>query len=246
MNHCMRRSTHGLPFALICSIVVVCGGCGTAEYETKLDGAVKKMRIDNKFRDLDRKETLIATLGKAKVVFRKPSSKFFPDLAFTEGAADPQKPSELLAADRLKPSLLPDFPGFQFSYESVIRRPLTISSLYVGAQTADAAMHDRIVMDLKSQLPESVDPPRWTEISVETPDGGTARCKTIEVRSTQNFWIPGNDQYHEMPGTFVIWLREQQGIQVLLSLRTTASGDALETLKNQIAVAVGTVRIVTD
>jgi len=240
----MRRSFHSLSSALVLSVVVVCAGCGTAEYETKLDGAVKQLTIDNKFRDLDRKETLIAAAGNTKVVFRKPT--FFPELAFAEGAADPRAPAEALPIERVKPPVLADFPGFQFSYETVKYNPTVVASLYMGTQAADAAVLERIVADLQSALPDLETPPAWTTVRVDAPDGSTIACKMLTLTATQTFWIPGNDSPSQLLGTFVVWLRELPGRHVFVGLRTTAKGEPFEQLKKQMAAAVGTVRIVTE
>jgi hypothetical protein len=246
------KSFRGAFFVLAALVVV---GCGTAEYETKLDQAVRRLRIENKFVGIDVKETLIAAIKNeqgtgAKISIRKPS--YFGGPAFTEGAADPRQPSQPLKPERVKPPQLTNFPGFQFSYEQKSQtRGFGIAYLYFGAQPADSGAADRVLADLQAAnaanpaaAPENA-PQTWVTVQADTPDGGSTPWKMISLTGSNVFWIEGNPQADHLAGTFIVWMREQQGFQVFVGLRVSTMGVDLEPLKKLVTASLGTVRVVT-
>lgn len=228
----------------------LCAGCGTAAYEAKLDGAVKQIKLDNQFVGLDVSETLVAGIKNeqgigAKVSLRKPS--FFDGPAFTEGAADPRNPVEPLPAERVKPPVLPNFPGFRFSYEifnTTLNRPPNATHIYFGVQPSEAGVSERIANELQAAVPDAA-PPAWSNVPATTPTGGSVMWRTLSINKPQPFWRAGDTTPVERPGLFQIWMYEQQGFQVLVGLRTTMTDDELNELRRNVVAALGTVRVVT-
>jgi hypothetical protein len=229
-------------------VVLPLVGCGTAEYEAKLEQTVKRLKIENRFVGLDTEETLIAALKNeqgtgAKISIRKPT--FFAGSAFTTDTADRLNPGQPMKPERVKPPQLPEYPGFQFSYEQrQMTRGFGMAYAYFGAQATDPAVAEKIAADLAAAYPEAT-PPTWNTVQIDTPDGGSTPWKTISVSGPNVFWSDGGVQADNLPGTLVLWLREERGYQVLLGLRGSDSGIDLVELKRLMAAAAGTVRIAT-
>lgn len=235
-----------------CGVVaaVLCAGCGTAAYEAKLEAAIKQLKLDNQFVGLDPSETLVAAIKNeqgvgAKISLRKPSR--FDGQAYAEGAADPRDPSKPLPPERVKPAVLMNFPGFRFSYESVNTAPNRgqyLTNVYCGAQPVEAGVAERIAGDLQAAFPDS-DPLAWSNTPVLTPAGGTITWRTLSLTQPQTFIRPNDGSTVEVTGLFQVWMYEQQGFQAFVALRTSATNQELDELRQSIVAALGTIRVVT-
>lgn len=230
-------------------------GCGTAEYEQKLDVAVKRLKIENRFVGLEPGETLLAAIKNeqgtgAKISFRKPT--VFGGPANTLDSANPRQPTEKLNPERVKPPQLMNFPGFQFSYEQrMAGQGLSLAYSYYGAQPTDAGVAQRIIDDLQAAIVAAdktatpPPPPSWSNVLIDQPDGTTRQWKMLSTTGSNTFWQEGSAIADYGGGTFIIWMLEDRGFQVFLSLRATNLNANLDEMKKLMTAAVGTVKVTT-
>jgi hypothetical protein len=218
-------------------------GCGTADYEARVDEAVKRLKIAAKFTMLDPTPTLVAQLkggksGGASISFRKPA--FSVAKALTEANADAALGDTAISPLRIKPSFLTTYPGYQYTLETANEnRGLSIVYFYLGAQIAEPGVGERVTSEIAAALP-NLAPLQWSPLPVDTDDGGKVTWSRLTFTAEVPLALRNRAQPEIYPTTFNLLLREQNGYQVVFGGLWTNAGELSQSAESNFLASAGT------
>jgi hypothetical protein len=226
MNHPTLRCLAWLPVLLA---LFVAAGCGTAEYERRMQARLVELRHQAKFRSLNDVPSELLE-GSTELTIRLPIKAGVPMTTATPDQNDTSKPMD---ARRLQPPFLP-LPGFKLCFEQMIEAkgqqlPYTmyiaaekLPPLPEGAEKRDP-VESTLVNQLQTAFPDGDF--KWTDVQCSSPDPtstplpgvpptfGTVLWRSLEVSNDQEFFsIPdgGVQTYVTLPGTLKLFLYEHK------------------------------------
>jgi hypothetical protein len=208
-----------IPYSFaIFAICLILSGCGTAEYEQRVEQGVASMSSGSKFTtDLNPETTIPGT----QVSLRIPKAMQSVDLT------DP--------AGRGKCPLL-ELPSLKAAYEgSVEDAAKNKMHYYLYVSVGEAANNFIPTLDwlnkLKVQFPNAGDDSSASvnkEYAAATPQGDSVRWEEIHVKGMQRFYYTkpdGSQINQDIPGTMVCLNRLENGVLVSLVFRYPSALD---------------------
>lgn len=217
--HCTLPTIH---YPLLLALLV-CSGCGTREYERRLESSASKLRTQAKFNELYGEQVLPGT----PVAVRVP--KIFTESPLVEGVPVGGKPVDPI---RVKPTQV-TLPGLKLTYETFIDDPEGRKMpfyCYVGTvDLADGKIKDPAGA-MRKQLEESNPKPEsltnWTDVQAHTPDGRSIPWKQLRCIGKQDFFCKnkaGQEQTVNESGVLEINLCEEGNYLIVIAWRAPAS-----------------------
>ena len=230
------------------------GGCGTAEYESRLEQTIEDLKLQNQFVKLRPAFAMNPQSTNLLVTLRVPI-QFEDMLLLTEGSAVPGQANEVMPDSRLKPPPpLVGIPGYQVTLEqfgatSAGRRSMYF---YLGVERIDpstggaAGMREAYLTALNSAIQGKPNAPinlAWKSKALPTPQPGvTKNVYELQVDIAQLFEVQGN-QPSEIPGTFLLQAHEVLGHQVFLGWRIPKASLNYSTFLDAVRAAAGTISV---
>jgi hypothetical protein len=234
-----RRSLNSLAPLCCFLFLFALTGCGTSEYERRLNTGASKAQAESKWNNLYGPQDLADT----PVSVRLP--KMFTDSPLVVGVPVGGKPVD---DRRVKPMLF-DFPGLKLTYETLVEDPQAGKLpcyCHVGAVAGAAGQLSAAVLaDLQNKGPFDQQP-TWSDFQAETSDGKTIACKKLRVTGQQDFYTlnkAGQEQYQQLPGLLEVYVHEEAGQQVLIAWRMPVSIEGTVALAKWAPVVAGSVSI---
>jgi hypothetical protein len=187
----------------------LCLGCGTGEYESRLQLGIEKAKKESKFNELRASEEVTGT----KVSIRAP--KFF-GTAWTEGAVVDGKAVDPV---RLKPLSLP---GLKNTYELTIQDDKQGSLAYycyVGVcndaiNIFDSEINNQYITN--SGYSRTSD---WTSFNAPTPEGKTMAWRKVRLTGAMKFFYKtqiGQENMLTMNGVMDIFTYQEPGTPLVV------------------------------
>ena len=217
-------------------------GCGTGEYERRLDEGLAAAKANSKFNGLYGPQALPETSVSVRI------PKMFKDPPLVEGAQVNGKPVD---ARRIKPGLFP-FPFLKFTYEAYVDDAAGAKLpcyCYVGAVSkAGGRVRNpggEIEVSLKNKA-EFEKLTNWTDFQGETPEGRGNTWKKIRMESQQDFRTldkAGQEKYAQMPGLLEIYVQEEAENYVFIVWRMPKSIEQNVELSKWAPIVAGCVSI---
>jgi hypothetical protein len=191
-----------LVYGLFLSVLAYFAGCGTGQYEDKLNRWV----AGQESRATEKLGAPVAVPG-TSIKIRLPTMPY----AFVplEGSADPR---------RLKPGGL-SFPGWKATYEAQINAGGWKIPYYLYVGTLPLAENDRIQREILNDLEGKLkDTTAWTTLTADKPEGGFIDWTRVRGTATMDFVLVDpqkQEKPQSMKGTYEILYR-RSGNQILL------------------------------
>lgn len=233
----------GLPtlpiIALWIAGLAVCPGCGTGEYQRRLEARVAQIQQVAQFSVL---YDVPLPLPGTTVSVRIPS---LFQIGFDANTQDPDGGGGLIDPRRLQPPFV-TLPGFKLTYEIIFtdsnnnnaRRPFYI---YMAVATAaDAAAGKPVAEAIREQVATQFPSAAWEDVSCTSPTGAVVACKRINVSGPQVFYT-GPGQYESLSGVFQLYLHEAQGQHVLIGWRVPDAVSEKANLDQLARLTAGTI-----
>lgn len=211
-----------------------------------MDTAKKRHLLAKKFIGLDAAITPIAVVKLPNgtsfdVEFRKPA--FLSRKPFQEGDKSPNSDKQDLNPLRLKPPFLTDYPGFQGTIEGLnIANGKNICYLFLGAQPAEAGIAEKLAQTIQAAVPEAAEA-KWLKISVPNEDGTWTDWNRFGFQSEQEYAAFNNIEVNKYPSNFILFTREQLGVQAFIGIRWTNIQEPYVELETEILAALGTFNV---
>jgi len=195
----------------------VAAGCGTGDYEKRLDKCLHDLQAGSKFNGLYGPQLLAET----PISLRVP--KMFLDPPLVEGAMVNGKPID---PRRVKPFQGP-LPGLKLTYEGFVESADGLKTPYhcylLAMKKVPGPMGDPVAslpMLLNTVPHDSLS--GWSDIQGETPSGGAIPWKKIRMTGNQEFVNlnkAGEERFVQMPGLLDIYVHEEAGFVVMIVWR---------------------------
>jgi hypothetical protein len=205
---------------LVCLAVMLVPaiGCGTGEYNQRLEASVAKLRQLAKFDILKRQPTEIP---QTVVSVRIP--KTITDRTYTVDSANPNGDGNIDPA-LLEPAFL-KLPGTHRMAqasdvdERQVRLPyeLYMSGGPIDQKPADLA--GDIQMQLATAFPEAAKDLAWEKLDCETPIGTKVSWQRMRTKGEQVFTLLGGGQPNTLPGQVQVYMYEDARFFVVLVWR---------------------------
>lgn len=237
-----RRSLPTIHYPLATLLLLALVGCGTGEYERRLNNRLNQMRKESKFKDL---YDWLQLPDMPAVSVRLPL--LFKDPPLVEGA---QVDGKVVDLRRVRPEWL-ILPGLMLTYEGFVDAAEGKVSYYcyVGAMET----HGVEVLDPKSRiLREGLDGQQhealtdWTDFQAQTPVGQTVSWKKLRFVGPQEFFTVdkrGREQFKTMPGVLEIYLHQENGYLIAIAWRMPTSIEQQVDLSKVAAAVAGCARV---
>jgi hypothetical protein len=228
-------------YSLSAIVLLVMLGCGTGEYERRLDNQISQLRNGSKSKDLYAPQEL----PKTPVSVRVPL--MFKDSPLVEGA---QVNGKLIDPRRVKPMLFP-LPWLRLTYEGFIDDP-EVGKLpcycYLGAvDVAGGQARDFTANTLKElKTKPGANVVDWADFTGGTPDGHGNPWKKLRFTGPQEFFTIGKnnqEQFQTMPGVLEIYVHEEAGQYVLVAWRMPAKIEQTVELAKWAPLVAGSVSV---
>jgi hypothetical protein len=203
----MNKTTFRFAFL---SIFVLLAGCGTEEYESRLDRGVSTQNSGSKFTALNAQATAIPG---TKVSLQLPPAMQSTDINDAARGKLPKKFFEI-------PNLKATYEGF---VEDKDKNKLYYD-LYVGVGEGTPNTLRSWMNIMRQNFPNAEDSSTEvnTNYSVGTPEGGSLQWDEIHFKASQPFYYtkPDNSLINqELPGTMICLSHTEKNVQVTLILR---------------------------
>jgi hypothetical protein len=198
-------------FSVNILLLSLCLGCGTGDYEAKLD----HRKVTSKFDVLLPAENLAGT----RVSIRTPSEFKLPPLA--EGTAD---------VKRYKPGVV-TVPGLKRTCEGLIEdaaKGQIPFYCHIGVIEASADQAKKTAEQLQAEvakLPKG-ETVQWSPMQVATPNGRESNWQMLRLACPQEFYYKtkeGKDTFTTMDGILEVYLHEEGGYAVVIVWRLPSS-----------------------
>jgi hypothetical protein len=223
-------------FALL--LLGIFWGCGTGDYEQRLDKRIKDLKTGSKFNILSPSIDVPGT----QVSIRLPQDLKGPPM--TEGANVDGKPVD---PRRLKPNVI-DVVDLKCTYEGFIQdndKGKLHYYLYIAVSTDPT--RKTYPNNLQSSLIAVInDATPLTDISAQTPEGRAVDWKECRATGNQLFYyvMPnGEGKFIQLPGTIDIYCHDENGALVTLIWRWPTSIAQSIDFKSWADLAAGCVQV---
>jgi hypothetical protein len=222
-----------LPTTLLL-VLGITWGCGTSEYERRLDDRINSLKTGSKFNVLKPAKTLPGTRVSIRV----------PD-AFKEPL---QEGAKKVDERRIKPNVI-DFPSLVATYEGYIEdanKGKYPYYLYVGVSTD--ARRDNFPRNLQGELAGKFsDTSTLNEhYKADTPEGRTVEWKQCRGTGNQEFYYVnanGDGKFQPMNGVMELLFLEENDALVILGWRLPTSIEQSLDFKSWINMVAGCVKV---
>jgi hypothetical protein len=188
-----------VPYSIL--LLCLCWGCGTGDYEARLDKNLGDLKKGSKFNELNPAQEL----PDSKVSIRIPNIFQGPPLPET-------------TEDRRKNPML--LPGLKLTYEAAIEdkeHGFLPYYCYVGISGLPAS---QVELNLPSQYTiQNFAVIQWAPFSAKTAEGRETQWKKLRVTGDMefNYKTPnGQERYQKMPGILEIYLYQEPGAPVVI------------------------------
>ena len=238
-----------LPSHLCCLcrvlFLLVLSGCGTGDYEQRLDQRhADKIKIEKKFSQLYAPQDVPGT----QVSVRLPKT-IFTEPPLVEGALVGGKPVDIR---RVKPDKLVTIPGLKLTYEGFVENDgvKLPCYCYVGATAASTGeigdSNGKIQAELAAQPPHDT-LTNWERFQPETPDGHESQWVRLRfMNKKQEFFTvdkAGQGQFKTMPGVLEVYLHAEPGYAVVIAWRMPTSIEGKVKLAKWASLVAGCVSV---
>jgi hypothetical protein len=216
-----------------------CGGCGTGEYEQRLDKRINELKTSSKFNILSPPMDVPGT----QVSIRVP--EVFKNTPLTEGAMVDGKAVD---SRRVKPNLI-DIPDLKLTFEGFIedankgKQPYY---LYVAVSSGPTiATLPRTTRDSLSEKLNNTSE-LTDDYRAQKPEGGEVSWKQCRSTGNQEFYyvLPNTEgQFIQMPGSLELLFHDENNTLVTLAWRMPAGIEQSEDFKSWINLVAGSVKV---
>jgi hypothetical protein len=223
----MKHQTVSSPLSLCCSPIclllalAVVAGCGTREYEKRLENRATKLQKESEYKNLYGALELKGT----PVSIRIPQT--FKDQPLVEG--NPDKDGKPVDPRRIKPGLF-EFPWLSLTYEGFVDNPAGGKLAYycylgavdkVAKNIPDPTQAWNVEMSGKGGQVTA-----WADFQGKAQDGQMISWKKFRYVGDQEFYSldqGGQGTFAKTPGVLEVYLREDAGQLIVIAWRFPAS-----------------------
>src|SRR3989304_1525076 len=224
--------------AALIQLLGICWGCGTGEYERRLEGRIAEIKTESKFNFLSQPRDVPDT----QVSIRIPQEFKSPPLV--EGGEIEGKPID---PRRVKPNVI-NIPGLKLTFEGFIedankgKQPYY---LYIGVTTDERrANYPRImVSELKSKSNTTTE---LSDLQAPTPQGRSLDWRKCRATGNQEFFyvpLEGEPSFRRMPGIIDLLFYDQGDILVIMAWRMPSGLEQSFDFPNWEAMTAGCMRV---
>jgi hypothetical protein len=239
--------------AAVALFLIFFAGCGTSDYEQRLDKRIKALKSGSKFNLLSSSIEVSGTQVSIRVPQKNDSNKqTYEDLKtggfekppLQDGAGSDGKPID---PRRLKPNPI-DVPDLKLTFEGFIpdaKDGKLPYYLYVVVNTgANRTFYPRNMQaDLESKIKDTS---QLAEFSAQTPEGRLIDWKECHATGSQSFYYVkpnGEGQYVQMDGTIQLLFHDENNALVMLIWRWPKGLDQVVDFKSWIEMTAGCVNV---
>ncbi len=238
--------------------VAVCQGCGTGEYESRLNGGLSSLKKGSAFQQLYD----AAPLADTPVMIRVPKvfSKSFREGSVVNGKPVDPRRAKPLAVDLLGAvkiayeAFIPDSDGTEKSYylylaaikaEDAEKARLTATraqSTFKATGVAKMQRSGKLFSFLEKAFPGKVD--NWQDVQCPTFDGNELTWQKLRATGNQEFFcIDRNKQqrYSSLPGSLELYVRQEGDLLVFIIWRVPTSIESQAKLAELAPLVAGSV-----
>ncbi len=222
--------------------LLIIQGCGTGEYERRLDEGLTQAKANSKFNGLYGPQPLPDTAVSVRI------PKMFKDPPLVEGAQVNGKPVDVR---RIKPGLFP-FPFLKYTYETYVDDAGGVKLpcyCYVGAANAAGGRvrNPKSDIDVSFQKKAEFESlTNWMDFQGETPEGRGNAWKKIRIECQQDFRTldkAGQEKNAQLPGIMEIYLHEEAENYVIIVWRMPKSIEQKVELAKWAPIVAGCVTV---
>ncbi len=204
-----------LPTAVALLLLGTCWGCGTAEYEARMEASVRSAGEVNIFNELDP----AIQIGKTPVKIRLPK-----DWGATLLAADVDSKRRLLQPEEAM------LFGLQQTYEGFVGVGEVIDGkqgklpfyCYLAVNNTTSRRARDPATALKSQLRNHGDTSKFQSVAITTPSGHSLEWRKATAKGPQEFYYvdaQGKERYLKQPGLIEFYSYTQGDYQMMICWR---------------------------
>jgi len=231
----MKKQVVGL---WLVGLLGVLAGCGSGEYEKRLEAHVDQLKKGSSFRGMKPP----VSLPGVPVSVRLPEQFVDPPLVEGSGVADRRRlvpGTKLLDLRMSVEGFVTDSDGGKISYYG-----------YFGAADLSHPAAKSYERQIRSAIigvcPDAT--PNWTKVEGQTPAGAAIEWQRVAGTSQQEFYYvdaSGNESYRQMPGRFEVWTRREEGFLLIMAWRVPTSIIANTGLEQWLPRVAGTMTVTT-
>ncbi len=209
--------------------LVFSGGCGTGDYEQRLDKRFNELKVGSKFNLLSSPIDVPGTKVSLRIPQKNDSNQKAFENLLTGGFENPPL-QEAVAPDgkpidplRLKPNVI-DVADLKLTFEGFVpdaKQGKQPYYLYVAVSTQKnrGNIPKRMQADLASKLNDATP---LTDLKVQTPEVGDIDWQVCEATGNQQFYYvkpDGQSQFIQLNGTIEMMFHDENGALVILIWR---------------------------
>jgi hypothetical protein len=249
-----RTVTNGYIAAGAILLLLFFAGCGTSDYEQRLDKRIKELKLGSKFNLLSSSIDVPGTQVSIHIPQKNDSNKQafenlltggFESPPLQEGAAADGKPID---PRRVKPNLV-DITDLKLTFEGFIpdankgKQPYY---LYVAVSTSPNSVKyysRNLQADLGSKINDATP---LTDYKAQTPEGRSIDWQECQATGNQLFYYVkpnGEGQFVQLPGTIDLLFHEENDALVTLIWRWPAGLEKTIDFKSWMDMTAGCVKV---
>jgi hypothetical protein len=234
--------------AILALLMIMFSGCGTSDYEQRLQARITELKSESKFNILSPPIDVPGTSVSIRIPQKNEANIYgFENQPLTEGAIIE---GNLVDARRVGPEVV-SLPELKLTFEGFVvdasggKQPFY---LYV-AVTSDPrrANYPRSMrVDLRNKYDDTTE---LSDLQAQTPDGRSTDWKTCRATGNQDFFYitpDGKGQYLQMPGLIELLFHEDNDLLVILAWRLPTGIEQTINLQKWIRLVAGCVKVKSD
>ena len=236
--------------SIIAIVTMTLLGCGKAEYEQKMTGAIKNLAFTSRF--IENLHINPTEIGNGVAELRLPL--YVKNTATPLTMTSRNRNRTPMSPDRIQPPSL-RIPGFLYSYELFVdgsnpddKRDKETLYLYFASVPATEKL-SAIEATLKAGAAKTVPKsrPAFVDASLDTPDRKKIAFRKMSLTGTQSFNMDaGTPESENRAGQFDVYIHSGATHHVIIGVRCTAGGiEAVNAMENA-SYALGTLKMLGD
>lgn len=227
-------------------------GCGLSDYESRMNATLEELQAKTRYESLYAPTAIDAVVGTGEnaqtvelpIAIRLP--KAFRQEDWFRPGSEYRNRRETVDDRVAYPPFLGEFPGLNRTgetYAEAGERYFLAYYCYLGVLESRHAKFEAVLADLRKKTAAKVkDTGPWQDVECRDDQLQPTTWKTFEAKGVQMF-PDRSDRFTDMPGTFRVFAREDQGYIVVWAVRVP---DAIADKTSLLAIAdavAGTVKV---
>ena len=230
------------------------GGCGTGDYEQRLDKRINELKMGSKFNLLSSPIDVPGTQVSLRIPQKNDSNKNAFETLLTAGFENPPLQDAVspdgkpIDPKRIKPNIV-DVADLKLTFEGFVpdaKKGKQPYYLYVAVSTRQSRGNIPKLMqaDLTSKINDTTP---LTDLKAQTPEARDILWQVCQATGNQQFYYikppPGEGQFVQLKGTIVLMFHDENDALVTLIWRWPAGIDKSVDFQSWMEMVAGCVKV---